>query len=619
MSSRRLSLLLPERWTVSERWAYSLGVLLVLAFLRQVVFPADWPYVFLPYAVGVPVVYVLFGRWPGIAFLATSGVVALLTARADGESTPQMLAGYLLYLVQGGIACWMIDLLQGTTRSIRAEEQRKNGVLDAQTDWVVQLDAEGRFTYLNAAAAATFGLSPEKTSGKCWHPIALDEDRPAIAARLATLSPANPVVVSENRVRDAEGCVIWGQFVHRGCFDDRGRLTGILSVGRDITDRKQLEQQLAEVAKDLDDLYQHGPCAYCSVDEEGRFIKVNETLCDWLGMPESALVGHLSPGDFMTKEGLESFRVDFPRFTREGKTTNFEHELVSVDGSRRWVSVDSNALYDANGRFLHSRTVLTDITARRNAEAEVHRLNDELEHRVLERTAELARTTDELESFTYSLSHDLRAPIRAINATAAILLDEKNGSSPSELREGLAKIRGSSDRMAQLMDAMLALSALGSPCAPLLPYSHATLVRDALDTLLPEDSPRRAQIVVHELPNGVGNARRVQRVWENLLSNALKFTSKTPEPRIDIGHDADVFYVRDNGVGLDMRYADRILKPFERAHNGKVFDGAGIGLAIADKVVRQDGGRLWCESTPGEGATFHFTLHGPTAVEKDKA
>lgn len=438
MSPRRHSLWLPERWTASEGWACSFGILLVLAMLRQELLPADGPYGFLPFAVAVPAAMILLGRWPGIA-------------------------------------------------------------------------------------------------------------------------------------------------------------------------------------KELDDLYEHAPCACYSLDADGRFVKANETLCAWLGVTAQELIGRRRVTEFFTPEGIEQFRADYPRFMTQGFVRDLEFELLHVNGSRRWVSVEANALYDSKGRYLRCRSVMTDITARKSAECRIQGLNEELERRVLERTAELARMTDELETFTYSLSHDLRAPIRAINATATILLEEQNRWSLAELRDGLAKIRSSSNRMAQLMDAMLALNALGSPSAPLLPYRHAALVKDALDNLLPEDSPRRAQIVVHELPDGVGNARRVQRVWENLLSNALKFTSKTPKPRIEVGCDADVFYVRDNGVGLDMRYADRILKPFERAHDGKVFEGAGIGLAIADKVVRQDGGRLWFESSPGQGTIFHFTLNGQTVAKKDMA
>lgn len=606
MSPRRQSLVFPDRWTATERWVYALGVLMLAIVLRREIFPIDWPYAFLPYAVVVPVVYFLFGRWPGIAFLLASGLAALLTTTGHGEPTLRTLSGYLLYLLHGGIICWMIDRLQSTTRT-------KVEVLETQTDWLTQIDAEGRFEYLNPAAAEAYGFTGDDGVGKPWTSVVPQADVPAISGRLTTLSPANPVVISENRIRDAQGRVIWGHFVNRGRFDTQGNLTGILSVGRNITDRKQLEQQLADVAKDLEDLYQHAPCGYCSVDAEGRFIKVNETLCDWLGKSETDLIAHHMPMDFLTPQGVEKFRIDFPRFLQEGSTKNLEFELLRQDGTRRWVSVDSNAMHDKEGKYLHSRTVLIDITARKQAEAEAHRLREELEQRVQERTEESRRKTEELESFTYSLSHDLRAPIRSINSAASILLEEQDNLTPLELHEGLAKIRASSDRMAQLMDAMLALGALTSPVAPQLPFSHATLVQDALDNLLPPDSPRRAQILVHELPAGEGNARRVQRVWESLLSNALKFTAHTEQPRIEIGYDADSqsFYVRDNGVGFDMRYAEKILKPFERAHDSKLFEGAGIGLAIADKVVRRDGGRIWYESAPGQGAAFHFTLQGP--------
>ena len=356
MRLRYRSLVFVDRWTTGERWSYSVGLLLFFVLLRRHVFPSDWPYVFLPFAAAVPVVYFLFGRGPGLLFLPVSGLAALLLTPGHDALTSRTVTAFFLYILQSGITCWLIDQLQRT-------------------------------------------------------------------------------------------------------------------------------------------------------------------------------------------------------------------------------------------------------------EAELHRLNVDLELRVRERTADLQHTTEELESFTYSLSHDLRAPIRSINATASILLEDCKQALVPEVDAGLARIQQASHRMAQLMDAMLALSALGSPSAPRLPFSHAALVQGALDTLLPPDSPRLAQIVVHALPSNEGNPRRVQRIWENLLSNALKFTAQVAAPRIDIGFDAErkACYVRDNGVGFDMRYAEKVFKPFERLHDGTQYEGAGIGLAIAEKIVRAQGGRIWCESAPGQGSTFYFT------------
>ncbi len=609
MPYRCRSLMFHDRWTTGERWTYSVCILLAFVVLQREVFPLDWPHVFLPLAVAVPVVYFFFGRWPGIVFLPASGLAALWLAPDYGLFTLRNVTEFALYVLQGSISCWLIDQLQQAMLAIQHEEHLKDEVLSTQTDWVMRTDASGHFDYVNPAAATTLGLTVTEAVGKSWKRIASPEDLPVVEARLANLSPSNPIVIGENGVRDAGGRVIWGHFINRGFFDADGRLTGILTVGRNITERKQLEQQLMELAKDYEDLYQQAPCAHYSIDANGGFVKVNRTLCDWLGLSAAELVGQRHIQEFLTAESAALFRERYPLFMQQGSLQSVTFELRSHSGTRRWVLVDSNAVYDPTGRYLHSRSVMSDITARVQAEAAFHRLNDSLEQRVRERTAELQHTTDELESFTYSLSHDLRAPIRTINATASILLEDCKPSLTPDLDAGLAKIKQASRHMAQLMDAMLALNALGSPSAPQLPFSHATLVQSALDTLLPKDSPRRAQIIIQALPTSAGNPRRMQRVWENLLSNALKFTEQVHEPQIDVGFDAErkACYVRDNGVGFDMRYADKLFKPFERLHDGRQYDGDGIGLAIAEKIVRGQGGRIWCEATPGDGATFYFT------------
>ncbi len=470
--------------SVAERWAYWLGALFLLVAARRFLFPSDWPYEFLPFALAVPAVCFLLGRWPGIAFLPASGIAAVLLSGGPDGHLPQTATGFVLYVLHGGITCWLIDQLQSANIMLRTEQQLHGEVLATQSDWVMRVDASGKFSYLNPAAAAAFGLSPHDAIGTDWKPIAVEEDLPAILASIATLSIENPVVVCENRLRTAAGDVIWGHFINHGIFDEHGVLAGIQSVGRDIT-RHRLDQ------------------------------------------------------------------------------------------------------------------------------AEIRRLNEGLEQRVSERTAELLHMTEELEAFTYSLSHDLRAPIRSINATAAILLEEQHATSREGMQEGLTQIQLASRRMAELMDALLSMSTTARKPLTLQPFNHASLVDTAIDSLLPGDSPRRAQIEVLALPPGIGQPQLVLQVWENLLSNALKFTGRIEAPRIVVGFEPeqDACFVRDNGTGLDMRFADRIFKPFERAHDGAEFAGTGVGLAISDKIIRRHGGRIWCESAPGKGTTFRFTLN----------
>ena len=230
-----------------------------------------------------------------------------------------------------------------------------------------------------------------------------------------------------------------------------------------------------------------------------------------------------------------------------------------------------------------------------------------LESRVAERTAQLEATNHELEAFSYAVSHDLRAPLRAINGFSKILLED-HAAALGDGREYLLRIRGATARMAGLIDDLLRFAQMATGELEHRGFDLAAVARDIVDELRAGEPDRRVDVIVPAALPARGDARLVRVVLENLLRNAWKFTSKRDAARIELGALAGAYFIRDNGAGFDASRADQLFTPFHRLHSAADFDGTGIGLATAQRIVHRHGGRIWADAAPDRGATFYFTL-----------
>ncbi len=257
-------------------------------------------------------------------------------------------------------------------------------------------------------------------------------------------------------------------------------------------------------------------------------------------------------------------------------------------------------------------SVILPVLARALTVRRLRMENAELEARVRERTAALEAANKELEAFSYSISHDLRAPLRAIGAFANILRDEHASEMSGEAQRVLTYVTTSAQRMERLIDDLLRFSRLGRQPLAKQPVDMTALVRDALEDLRQERGDRHVDLRVGTLPACVGDAALLKQVFVNLLSNAFKFTRKTRDAVVEVGcrqsGEGAVYFVRDNGVGFDMAHADRLFGVFQRLHGADDFEGTGIGLSLVQRIVQRHSGRIWAEAAPDKGATFLFTL-----------
>jgi PAS domain S-box-containing protein len=391
--------------------------------------------------------------------------------------------------------------------------------------------------------------------------------------------------------------------------DEIGKLAGAFDKMLDVIEAQNEDIRRSE--RDFRDLADAMPQMVWTVLADGSIGYVNRQLIEYTGLAAND-VKAWSWGVGMHPDDLEGCVRAWTAALRAGEPYNTECRIRRAsDGTYRWHLARAVPMRDASGQVLQWFATATDIDAQKQAQNDARQLNQMLEKRVEERTEQLLAANKELEAFSYSVSHDLRAPLRAIDGFSRILQEDFDARLDDEGRRVLKVIRSSSQEMSRLIDDLLAFSRMGRS-----EVSADALYMNALVSSVVEELRRELgalpRIELRPLPAGRGTAALVRQVWINLLSNAVKFSAKAPEPRVEVGGypegGANVYYVKDNGAGFDMKYCDKLFGVFQRLHRSEEYPGTGLGLAIVQRVVSKHGGKVWAEGAVGQGATFFFTL-----------
>lgn len=383
-------------------------------------------------------------------------------------------------------------------------------------------------------------------------------------------------------------------------------------LGRNITEAKRAEVELTEAKSRLEEAERVGKIGSWHWNIVTNDLHWSDQVYRTFGLsPQSFAATYEAFLEAVDPADREAVDAAVRRALEHGEPYVIEHRIVRPDGSRRIVYEHAEVYRDAHGTPERMLGTVQDITARKEVEREVQRLNAELEQRVADRTAELAQANAELESFAYSVSHDLRAPLRAINGLSQAVLEDYAEHLPDEGQEWLERIQAAAGRMGMLIDELLELAKISRIELSRTHLDLAVLCREIAEELR-QATGRDVEFTASGECWAEVDPALMRVALQNLLDNAWKYTGREVHPKVEIGcEEVDgekAFYVRDNGVGFDPASADRLFGAFQRLHHPRDFDGTGIGLATVRRIVHRHGGKIWADSAPGRGAAFHFTV-----------
>ena len=519
--------------------------------------------------------------------------------------------------------------LVGTTMDIterkRAEEERRlnaerfRAVADYTYDWENWIGVDGKLLWVNLAVERITGYSVDECMAMPDFPtpIIAEADRETVARQMREAVQGSSRNDFEFRVRRKDGRLAWVAASWQPIYDSRGARLGYRSSIRDIAKRKQTEEALRRseaVLAEAQRLSHTGSWVWDPIQR--KFLYASEEMLRLYGFdPQKGI-----PTPEQVLERIHPDDRGKIKHTRTGEAdVDFEYKYVLPDGTLRHFHCIAHPLAGSIGEVQEVLGIAADITERKQAQEALQQLLAELELRVKERTKELSEANEalkaankELESFSYSVSHDLRGPLLTIDGFSQMVLKGYGNKLDDEGRRKLNLVCSSTEQMGHLIDDLLAFSRLGRKEMVNANVDMDALVRSAWKELTLSNPERRIQLSIERLPHAMGDQALIKEVVGNLLSNAVKFTKIRETAVVEVGaypeEKRNVYFVKDNGVGFDMQYYNKLFGVFQRLHSDDEFEGTGVGLAIVQRIIRRHGGRVWAEGKMGEGASFYFTL-----------
>jgi PAS domain S-box-containing protein len=502
-----------------------------------------------------------------------------------------------------------------TEDQLRESEWRNRMVTEMTTDYIFIVDVDQtaglKLRWASESMVRLTGRTVDDAiTPDLWRSIIYPGDEAAFFDFVEHVLTSGESGAIECRSLTKSGQYRWIQINTYPQKGENGAVSSIIGAIKDVSERKWAEAALRESEEKFRTITEQMTDTVYVTDVEGKIVYISPAAWQTFGFTPDEMQGRnfsefLAEGDI--PKGLTAFRRDL----LEGlPSKNLELTMRRKDGST-FTGELNGTLYRKEG-VAGTIGLIRDISERKQAENEIRHLNETLEQRVLERTAQLEAANKELEAFSYSVSHDLRAPLRAINGYTRILADEYGENLNAEGQRLCQVVQNEAHRMGQLIDNLLTFSRMSRSEMRLVWLDMQEMVGSLYRELTTPESRARIEFHLGALPAAEGDAVLMRQVWINLLQNAIKFSSKKENPVIEVSsslmENEIVYSVRDNGAGFDMQYADKLFGVFKRLHTDQEFEGTGVGLAIVQRIVHRHNGRVWAESEIEKGATFFFAL-----------
>lgn len=553
-------------------------------------------------------------KWILVAHTATATLNAYLAQR-----TRSLLGAFfvllLLLVVVSGVITHKDCLRRRSESRIRDSEARFRGLLDSAPDAVIIVDDQGLITLVNAQTEQWFGYDRDELVDRPIEVLIPKRFRDAHESHRQdyihspTIRPMGMNLDLAGRRKDGSEFPV--EVSLSPLHTEQGLL--VTSIIRDITTRKQAEEAQHQVQARYQDLVNNLPVGVYrkTTEGNGQFIEVNPAMLTMFEADNMEELLTHPVGELYVDP--EQRREYYRQIFEQGAVNNVELRLRTLRGREFDASVTAAMKQqDSDGR-IYIDAVVEDIGDRKRSERRIQQLNESLRSR----STELETINRELEAFSYSVSHDLRAPLRAIDGFSRTLLNDYDKALDERGRDRLGRVRAAAQRMAVLIDELLRLSRVSRTEISREGVDLSQIARQVMEEFHQDDPQRAVNLKLNPNLRTRADPRLLRVVMDNLLGNAWKFTKGCDEALIEIGNNLNgneehVFFVRDNGAGFDMAFADKLFGAFQRLHDNHEFPGTGIGLATVQRVIHKHGGRIWAESEVGRGATFYFTLNDDT-------